>query len=150
MQDYFERLNEEITMAYESVSHIEANMTNDKNLNLSINEIHLIQKIGEDGGRSIVSLADELRITKASVTVAVQKLERKGYVYKEKSDRDLRSVKVYLTEKGKRMDRVHNYFHLKMVRKMTESLTENEMKAILSALIKINGYLNRLDEKEQK
>lgn len=80
MQDYFERLNEEITMAYESMSHIEANMTNDKNLNLSINEIHLIQKIGEDGGRSIVSLADELRITKAiGYRCGTKKLERKGW-----------------------------------------------------------------------
>ena len=150
MQNDYVRLNEELSMAYELMNHIESNMSSDRKLNLSINEIHLIEKISSQGGRTIVNLAEDLKITKASVTVAVQKLERKGYVYKEKNENDLRSVYVYLTEQGKKMERVHKYFHLRMVRNMTETLTDDETTALLSGLIKINAYLNSLDEKERK
>ncbi len=150
MQNDYVRLNEELSMAYELMNHIESNMSSDRKLNLSINEIHLIEKISSQGGRTIVNLAEDLKITKASVTVAVQKLERKGYVYKEKNENDLRSVYVYLTEQGKKMERVHKYFHLRMVRNMTETLTDDETTSLLSGLIKINAYLNSLDEKERK
>ena len=68
MQNDYVRLNEELSMAYELMNHIESNMSSDRKLNLSINEIHLIEKISSQGGRTIVNLAEDLKITKASVT----------------------------------------------------------------------------------
>ena len=70
----------------------------DRNLNLTVNELHLLECIklntkGEDGP-TISAIATELDITRPSTTVAVNKLTSKKYVEKIGCVNDGRSVRI--------------------------------------------------------
>jgi len=111
-------------------------------LALSISEMHLIECVGKQGpeGLTIRALALELGVKSPSVTVAVKKLEGKGYVQKIACERDGRAVRVQLTQSGRRMDAYHRYYHRMMVKAMSEGMTEEERAALLRAVSKLNAY----------
>lgn len=111
-------------------------------IDLTINEMHVIEAIGKDGNQGITIgyLADELYITRPSVTVAVNKLERKGYVKKIKSEQDGRKVMATLTKKGLKMDAIHRYFHENMVRNIGKEFTPEEKEVLIKAIGKLNVF----------
>ncbi|MFR1474388.1 MAG: MarR family winged helix-turn-helix transcriptional regulator [Hydrogeniiclostridium mannosilyticum] len=90
MMNQFEfHLNDLLTRVYRSVELMEEQMLrSSKNLNLSINEIHLLEAVGggtnEESGRSISELSSRMGIRLPSVTAAVNKLAAKGYVERER------------------------------------------------------------------
>ena len=74
---YAKRLNEELTEAFYSVRKVEENsLLAAHGADVSMSESNLIEAVarGGDGGMTISRIADELSITLASVTVAVNKL----------------------------------------------------------------------------
>ncbi|MDI9520630.1 MAG: MarR family transcriptional regulator [Bacillota bacterium] len=109
---------------------------------LSINEMHLLEAIakGKDEGRSITDIARELSITLPSVTAAVNKLVKKGYVVKGKHEADKRLVIVYLTREGKRAETAHRFFHRTMVNAASQGLDEEEKAALLKGLNRLHQF----------
>jgi len=112
-------------------------------LKLSINEMHLIECVGRGmpEGYTIRELAEELQIKSPSVTVAVQKLVAKGYVEKVACLRDRRAVRVLLTWAGRRVEAFHAYYHRMLVRTLAEGMEDDEQRALLRAVKKLNAYL---------
>ena len=64
---------------------------------LTISQLQYIDAIAALGQPTISQIAARLQINKASVTPAIQKLARLGYVTKVPSARDKRAVHVHLT-----------------------------------------------------
>ena len=50
------------------------------------------------------SLGQSINLDRANVTRAVQKLVKEGYVYRQRDEKDKRSYRVFLTEKGKAIE----------------------------------------------
>jgi len=115
------------------------------NMNLSISELHLIEAVGINNqiGRTISELAEALDIALSSVTVAVNKLEKKGYVEKRRGEKDARTVFVTLTSRGQKVEHLHSAFHKKMVRSITEDLSDHDQTAMLEGLIKLNDFFKK-------
>jgi DNA-binding MarR family transcriptional regulator len=67
---------------------------------LTINQLHYIDAIHALGEPTISEIAEKLRITKASVTIGVNKLIRLGYIEKQQSAIDRRVFHVHLTDKA--------------------------------------------------
>ena len=66
----------------------------------------ILQMIGPMSQRE---LADRVHITPPSVNVAVQKLEKLGYVRKEQDEKDQRMTKIHLTDCGeKTIENMHD------------------------------------------
>lgn len=147
MEGFFSQLNDVIIKVYEKIGKVELIMNELSAWDLTINEIHILEKIAENQGTNIRNLAECLGVTTATVTVAVQKLQKKGYVIKRKSRSDLRGVTLSLTENGVKVVRSHNIFHIRMVRSMSEGLTENEKNVLYSGLMKLDGHLTEFIEK---
>ena len=55
------------------------------------------------GPMSQRELADHIHITPPSVNVAVQKLEKLGYIRKEQDEKDQRMTRIHLTERGEKI-----------------------------------------------
>lgn len=111
------------------------------NYNVTAREIHLIENIGKNDGKAIISdVADALQITLASVTVMVAKLESQGYLIKNKDSSDARLVRLSLTEKGKEIDDKHTEFHGNMVKKIIAGLTDVEKNNLMIAVKKLNDF----------
>jgi DNA-binding MarR family transcriptional regulator len=108
-------------------------------------KMHLIDAIGKDekNPKTISEIADILSITLPSVTVAINKLLKKGHVQKIKCSDDGRIVFVILTKKGKKMYAAHRYFHENMVRSLSKDLSLEEKDAMLKGVINLNAFLKR-------
>ena len=140
MKPFEEQLNEVIVDTYRSILRVEENiLKRSDQTDLSISEIHMLEAVGKgkDRRRTISELAEVLNITLPSVTVAINKLMKKGYVEKVRGEEDGRIVYVSLTRQGRRIDSAHRYFHESMVRNMTES----EMQALYKGVMKLDTFL---------
>ena len=113
--------------------------------NLSISEIHLIESVGDSGGvgSTISDIAEDLRITLSSVTVAVNKLVQKGYLQKAKGFGDGRTVVVTLTKDGHTVYKVHERFHEQMVRNITSNLEDDEIQSMMRGITKLNEFFKQ-------
>ena len=114
MKPFEEQLNEVIVDTYRSILRVEENiLKRSDQTDLSISEIHMLEAVGKgkDRRRTISELAEVLNITLPSVTVAINKLMKKGYVEKVRGEEDGRIVYVSLTRQGRRIDSAHRYIH---------------------------------------
>ena len=144
MKPFEEQLNEVIVDTYRSILRVEENiLKRSDQTDLSISEIHMLEAVGKgkDRRRTISELAEVLNITLPSVTVAINKLMKKGYVEKVRGEEDGRIVYVSLTRQGRRIDSAHRYFHESMVRSIIRDMTESEMQALYKGVMKLVAFL---------
>ena len=144
MKPFEEQLNEVIVDTYRSILRVEENiLKRSDQTDLSISEIHMLEAVGKgkDRRRTISELAEVLNITLPSVTVAINKLMKKGYVEKVRGEEDGRIVSVSLTRQGRRIDSAHRYFHVSMVRSIIRDMTESEMQALYKGVMKLDTFL---------
>ncbi len=155
--DFCSEINDMLMKTYRTVQEVEeTKVKRNAHLNLTISELHLMEYIGRygEGGATISALAGDLNYALPSVTVAVNKLEKKKYVVKQKSRADKRMVYVMLTPKGAKVNNVHQYIHKKMSREVAKEFNEQEREILLRGLQKLNdifarsltGYLKKKDE----
>ncbi|MGI5891932.1 MAG: MarR family winged helix-turn-helix transcriptional regulator [Bacillota bacterium] len=123
----------------------EATIKKMDSLDLSISELHLLEAIGrkKDQKKTISDIALHLGVTLPSVTVAINKLVKKGYVVKKRCEEDGRIVFVSLTRLGHKVDLAHSYFHAQMNRKISLGLNEEEKRVMLIAMDKLNGFFKQ-------
>lgn len=158
MDRFAEELNELIVETFHAINKMEEQtIRRFTKINLTINELHLIEAVarGEEKGRTISDIAMDLEITLPSVTVAINKLRKKGYVEKVKSDSDGRVVYVKLTPQGRKVNSGHQYFHRNLTRNVVSELGEEEKEILVRGIKKLNHYFimkNQILEKklEQK
>jgi len=138
-------LNTVLVDTFRLISKVEEQMLRSSGkMNLSISEVHLIEAVGKDKeGRTISEIADGLGITLPSVTIAINRLLKKGYVQKTKKEGDGRMVFVTLTEAGKKINRVHKYFHRQMIREISRELSQDEKLIFLKGVERINGFFKQ-------
>ncbi len=153
MDSYSDFLSELLERTYYSVIQIEEHMVKGaKSLNLSIGEIHLIEAVakGQEEGKTISELSEMQSISLPSVTLAINKLVKKGYVIKSKSPQDGRVVNVTLTKRGQKVNNVHQHFHKLMIASVTDALSQEELDAMVKGIVKLNEFLEKKAEKVEK
>lgn len=146
MDKFAEALNEILVKAYHSILRLEEeSLKAISDTSLSISEMHLIECIGKgnEEGANISKIASELCVTRPSATIAVNKLEKKGYVKKVNSQEDGRVVYVILTDKGREIDDIHKQYHRDMVDAVSKELSENERIYIIDVIHKLNEYFKK-------
>jgi len=137
----FAVLNELLVDLFNDILIIEQNALAEGKFNdLSITEIHTIEEIGMYGSRTMSEIAMDLGITVGTLTIAMNNLVKKGYVNRQRSDRDRRVVEISLTRKGKLAFRVHEKFHTDMIKNTIDGLTDEEGVVLNSALEKLNKF----------
>lgn len=142
-------LNEMLVNTYRSISSIEEAMLKDLSSGrLSISEMHMIESIGrgKEAGRSITDIAQELEITLPSVTMAIKKLEKKGFVTKERCAEDGRRVYAKLTRDGVRADVAHRFFHRQMIKTIGRNIPDDEKETLLRCLQSLNSFFKQKAE----
>lgn len=143
MDKFCTELNALLVDTYASIQHIEETMLSDLSRDsLTIAEMHLIEAIGqaEGAGRTIGELAQATSVSPPSVTVAVNRLVKKGYVAKARGERDARHVFVTLTVLGQRAEISHRFFHRQMVHALAKTIPEADKAPLLSGLTILNDF----------
>lgn len=112
---------------------------------LSIAEFHTLECIGRgrDNSRTVGEIAEALGVTVPTVTVCVNKLVKKGYVTKTKSEKDARVAIIELTPAGKKMNRLHRFFHEQMVLSIRREFEDDEeLEYLLRCIRKLNAFFS--------
>lgn len=140
-------LNELLVETFNDILTIEQNaLKSGKFSDLSITEIHTIEVIGMYKSRTMSEIAQDLDITVGTLTIAINKLIKKGYVERNRSEKDRRVVMIALTRKGKLAYRVHEKFHSDMIKATIEGLTEEEETILINSLEKLNDFFKKYNK----
>jgi len=112
---------------------------------VTITEAHIIEAIGtcENGESTVSEIAFLLSISMPTATVAVKKLEGKGFIIKTPCAKDKRRTIISLTETGKRIDRAHGLFHKKMVKNISSQFQEIEKDVLYRAVSKLSDFFKQ-------
>ncbi|SCH64236.1 MULTISPECIES: MarR family winged helix-turn-helix transcriptional regulator [unclassified Romboutsia] len=145
-----EILNTLLVQLFNDILHIEEKaMKRTEFTNLSITEIHTIEAIGTEGNRTMGEIAHDLRITVGTLTTAINRLIKKGYVERKRIEEDRRVVLVSLTDAGKMVFDAHGVFHKEMIDEILENFDESELGVLTKALGKATRFFERKYESFQ-
>lgn len=108
----------------------------------------LLMELAKKDGRTQLDLVNATHLKAPTISVALQKMEKDGYVLRKPDEYDLRATRVFLTEKGREIDdrirkRIHEEEALAMV-----DLTESEYETLVKLLTKIKSSILKDSEKD--
>ena len=141
MTGFEERLNNLLVSTFNTIAkYEEISLKNIFETPVTVSEAHFIEAIGKSEGTTVSELAALLNIAVPTATVAVKKLESKGYVQKIRCNEDARRSIITLTDSGKKVDRAHGLFHRRMVRNISGGFSETEKEVLLASINKLNEF----------
>ncbi len=136
-------LNDLLVNLFRDILEIEEKALREQGSDLTITEIHTIDAIFFDRARNMSEIAKDLQITMGTLTTAVDKLIKKGYALRNRSEEDKRVVLVELTEKGLEAKRIHDDFHKDMIDSVVKDLSDSEEEVLIDSLNKLTGFFER-------
>ena len=79
--DHFEVFHDVLVNLFQEIMDIEEKaLITDEFHDISVNDMHVMEAIGEDGAKNMSSVAKSLSVTVGTLTIAVNNLVKKGYV----------------------------------------------------------------------
>lgn len=106
-------------------------------LSLTHTQMHYLEVINLLHNPSITELAGSLKLSKPTVKVAIDKFIEKDFLYKIRSDEDRRSAHLHLTEKGKLINQMHDYYHRRIAESFSRKLNKEELDTLIRLLNKV-------------
>lgn len=110
---------------------------------LSAAEMHTLVVIGRSTLKTMSEIAQELLINVSTLSIAINKLEKKGYVRRIKNESDRRVVRIVLSEKGKRALSEHENFYYDIIREISSDMSEPEKREYIRMLSGVEKLLTK-------
>ncbi len=133
------RLSETIVQFYEKLSSWEDAVVKDSGLTTA--QAHTIEIVGHCSPIKMKDLAEKIGVTTGTLTVAVDRLEKKGLLVRKPHESDRRAYLIELTPEGEIYFEQHHKFHIKMTEELVADLSSEELDQFDGILKKI---LNRI------
>ena len=114
---------------------------------LSLSELHIIDAISSLSNPTMSTIASKAPLSTGTITIAIKKLEAKGYVKRRKDDIDRRVIRVELTTKGNRVCKVHHEFHEEMVSRICEDSHVLDDELLIKSLQQLVYFFEDIKEK---
>lgn len=108
---------------------------------LSVTEVHTLDAIGTGRPRTMTHVASILEINVSTLTSAINKLVKKGYVERLRDDNDRRMVKIHLTDRGISAVEEHQKFHETMIKAAIKKMPVDDLPQFISLIDNINQFL---------
>jgi len=113
--------------------------------NLTIPQLEIIGCLSPSKGLSLNELAERLLVTGGNVTGLMDRLERDGYVFRERDEKDRRVINAKLTLKGKEVWQMIFPRYQKCISTLVKSLTVDEKKELNRLLKKVIWNIREKD-----
>lgn len=97
-------------------------------------QVQILFVLGQGGGLSQRELAEYLNLTPPSITAAIQKMERQGYIQRKPDEKDQRIMRLSLTEKSRECLKYIRDVQREMDRILQKGLSEEEVKILKKIL----------------
>ena len=112
---------------YEKLSSWEESVVRDSGLTTA--QIHTIEIVGHAGAIKMKDLAGKIGVTTGTLTVGIDRLEKKGLLKRRPHEKDRRSYMIELTREGNKYFEEHHNFHIRMTEEIVSCLSEQEQEA---------------------
>ncbi len=129
------RLSKIIVEFYEKLSSWEDAVVKDSGLTTA--QAHTIEIVGHSGPIKMKDLAEKIGVTTGTLTVAVDRLEKKGMLLRKPHEKDRRAYLIELTDEGETYFALHHQFHIKMTEELVADLDAKEVGQLAEILEKI-------------
>lgn len=106
---------------------------------LTPRELHCIQAVGASEGANIKGIGDALGVTKSAASQMLSKLEKKGFIRKEKSADNDKEIQAYLADAGWEAYKTHQEFnerHQRTLKKRLQDFPDSQI-ALASAILAV-------------
>ena len=141
MSDTYRTINGVLVELINQLWDLEGNaIITDEFKDITNNDMHVIEAIGNDNGKNMSTVARKLNITVSSLTAAINSLVRKEYVERRRSSEDRRVVEIRLTEKGERAYRQHEEYHRQMVEAAIREMDPEEIPVLIKMLRNLKDF----------
>ena len=142
--DINKTLNELFVNLFRNINTIEEKAIRTEDyLDVTANDIHVMEAIGVDQAKNMSAVAKVLSVTMGTLTISVNTLVKKGYVDRVRSEEDRRVVLISLSERGMRAFFHHQKFHEEMIEAVVSELNEEEKLVLGKALDNLNAFFTK-------
>ena len=146
MDDAYKMINQTLVSLINEIWELEEKaIITEEYKDITNNDMHIIEAVGLGGG-NMSSIAAKLNITVGSLTTSMNSLVKKGYVKRERSEKDRRVVFIQLTNKGRMAYHHHAEFHRQMTEAVLAELNEDETEVLVKALDGLRKFFRQYHE----
>lgn len=139
--DNYHTINEVLVKLFHEIMDIEEKaIITDEFKDISNNDMHIIEAIGNQEPKNMSTVAKALSVTVGTLTIAINNLVKKGYVNRARSEQDRRVVLISLSVKGKRAFDHHRKFHDQMIQATLAGMNEEQTKILVKALKNLSRF----------
>ncbi|MBR1777303.1 MAG: MarR family transcriptional regulator [Alphaproteobacteria bacterium] len=116
----------------------------------SVPETRVFFEIHENDGCNAAFIAEQMNIDKSYLSRILKNHEKNGYIFREASEMDGRSLCLHLTKKGRK--RAEELIELSNaeIRSVIDPLTKNERGQLIDALETVTVLLNKTQGETEK
>ena len=105
------------------------------------NEVKVLYIIGLSNRKSMSEIAEELKITRGTLSITIDSLVKKVYVIRTRHKQDRRIIIVYLTEKSIRIVKLYGKFYLELLKSLVKEIKKEKIFVLDEILSKLNKHL---------
>ncbi|WP_287387190.1 MarR family winged helix-turn-helix transcriptional regulator [Lachnospira sp.] len=144
--DIYESLNKILVDLFNDILDIEEKaLITEEFKDISVNDMHIIDAVGIKDPQTMGEISKTLGVTMGTLTIGLNRLVKKGYAVRYRSDKDRRVVYATLTEKGIAAYFHHQKFHKKMIEKVTEDLSPSEAETLVKTFDRLEAFFKSYD-----
>jgi Transcriptional regulators len=114
------------------------------NIGLHPGQVPLLKALDGAAGKSHKELAEELFVKPSTITIAIQRLKKNGLIMHMENSEDLRTRKVFLTEKGRNtLEEAEKIFY-KINKQLFFNFSEEDLQLLQSFMQRLHQNLNSI------
>lgn len=97
-----------------------------RELNLYVGQDNLLSRLWLGDGVTQMQLCEHLKCEPPTVTNMVKSLEQNGFIYRKRDEKDGRIMRIYLTDKGKELEKPVEFKWKQQQEKLLHSILPEE------------------------
>jgi DNA-binding MarR family transcriptional regulator len=139
--DYTRKINENMNTALSLMGN---------KYGLTTMQLRILMELFRKEPQTIGSLAEDICIAGTNISTMCKKLEKQGFVERNRAAEDERIVRIKLTEMGRQtMLKIDIYFNEKISQNMADE-AEETFETIISGMEKLNSLLRKIGRNDKK
>lgn len=143
MNEMKKTLNHILVKLFNRILVIEEEFLRKKGIDLTINEIHVLEKVRNSKTKIMSDIAKSLNITQSTMSINSKRLIKKGFLIKEQDNNDKRVIRLKISDTGLKYLQIHDRFHKKMIDHVIKDLDLEQNQTLLESL---NSLVNFFEE----
>ncbi|MCY9007290.1 MarR family winged helix-turn-helix transcriptional regulator [Peribacillus frigoritolerans] len=116
----------------ESLDKVSSQMRRDyseslRELNLHVGQDKLLARLWLSDGLTQMQLCEHLKCEPPTITNMVKSLEQNGFIYRKRDEQDARVMRIFLTDKGKELEKPVDFKWKQQQEKLLHSISPEDL-----------------------